>query len=523
MTGVCNTAAVPASFPGTPNCYLDLAINPKTTLSEAINVPSTGANASINVLVAQMACIPGSNGCAAAPRFAGLQALAVLNGDTTNPSLAEADFLNTDNDNPDVEAPYANLPIAAGEEYNPSVDAPPDPTSGIFTPKISQPAIFTPKIGTVANNTPAIETPTIFTPKITSIFTPKINSIQVANPTIVDTIFTPKIFTPKIFTPKIVSPDIFTPKITNLAENSLTDYSWKVNNKGNTSSSYNTTELVKSSGVQCCPASCSANPSSCSTQCSVCQLVQHKVYQSPVVNRDSTNINPTCDLTVQQNYITVANIPDPAFSTGAADGSPSNPASSTLSLSPGEGNRVTLRVVAPPVQQTVSSFLTQANAFTPNTGQNTPPGSLAITTSALPVAVVGQHYTNTAFASVGGFGATAWTIPADPANPVAVIPAPPPNSTQPLLVAPLTLNVSGQISTGVVTAQPGTYPVSVQVQDSASTGVSLTPALDVQQVPLDSAALPMTALEYLVADVAHAAEECSEQRDAVSAVERATR
>ena len=115
VTGVCNTAAVPASFPGTPNCYLDLAINPKTTLSEAINVPSTGANASINVLVAQMACIPGSNGCAAAPRFAGLQALAVLNGDTTNPSLAEADFLNTDNDNPDVEAPYANLPIAAGE------------------------------------------------------------------------------------------------------------------------------------------------------------------------------------------------------------------------------------------------------------------------------------------------------------------------------------------------------------------------------------------------------------------------
>ena len=500
VTGVCNTAAVPASFPGTPNCYLDLAINAKTTLTEAINVPSAGAKASINVLVAQMACIPGSNGCAAAPRFAGLQALAVLNGDPTNPSLAEADFLNTDNDNPDVEAPYANLPIAAGEEYNPSVDAPPDPTSGIFTPKISQPAIFTPKIGTVANNAPAIETPTIFTPKITSIFTPKINSIQVANPTIVDTIFTPKIFTPKIFTPKIVSPDIFTPKITNLAENSLTDYSWKVNNKGNTSSSYNTTELIKSTGVQCCPASCSANPSSCSSQCSVCQLVQHKVYQSPVVNRDSTNINPTCDLTVQQNYITVANIPDPAFSTGAADGSPSNPASSTLSLSPGEGNRVTLRVVAPPVQQTVSSFLTQANAFTPNTGQNAPSGSLAITTSALPVAVVGQHYTNTAFASVGGFGATAWTIPADPANPVAVIPAPPPNSTQPLPVAPLTLSVSGQISTGVVTAQPGTYPVSVQVQDSASTGASLTPALDVQQVPLEVNQFTIASVDAQVAN-----------------------
>jgi hypothetical protein len=493
VTGACNTAMVPASFPGSPNCYLDVAVNPKTTLTEAINVPSSGANTSINVLVAQIACIPGSNGCGNTPSFVGLQALAVLNGDATNPSLAEADFLNTDNDDPDVEAPYENLPIAAGEEYNPTVDGPPDPTNNIFTPKISEPAIFTPKIGTVANNAPAIQTPTIFTPKITSIFTPKINSIQVANPTIVDTVFTPKIFTPKIFTPKIVSPDIFTPKINNLSDNSLTDYSWKVNNKGNTSASYNTGELVKSTGVQCCPASCSANPNSCTVtpenpagpNCSVCQLIQHKVYESPVVNRDSTNVNPTCDLTVQQAYITVANVPDPAFTTGAASGSPSSPTNSTLSLSPGEGNRVTLRVVAPPVSQQVSPFKTQATPFTPNTGQNTAAGSLTITTSALPVAVVGQNYTNTAFASVGGFGATAWTIPADPTNPVAVIPPPAPNSTEPLPVTPLTLNVSGQISTSVVTAPPGSYTVNVQVQDSAITGATPTPALDVQQVALE--------------------------------------
>src|SRR4029077_20260864 len=104
-------------------------------------------------------------------------------------------------------------------------------------------------------------------------------------------------------------------------------------------------------------ASCSANPSTCAVtssnpagpNCSVCQLVQHKVYESPVANRDATNLNPTCDLTVQQNYITVANVVDPAFSTGTATGSASDPTSSILSLSPGEGNRVTLRVVAPPV------------------------------------------------------------------------------------------------------------------------------------------------------------------------------
>jgi hypothetical protein len=164
--------------------------------------------------------------------------------------VANADFLTTDNDNPDVTSP-GSLPIASGEMYDPTVDSPPVPTEDIFTPKIGVPAIFTPKIGSVANSAPQIATPTIFTPKITSIFTPKINSIEIANPTIVNTIFTPKIFTPKIFTPKIVSPDIFTPKITDLSDgiNPVTDYTWRVSNKGNTSTSYDTTEFTKAWSV----------------------------------------------------------------------------------------------------------------------------------------------------------------------------------------------------------------------------------------------------------------------------------
>ena len=495
-TGVCNTAAVPASFPGTANCYLDITVNPKSTSTQAITV-STATNPSINVLVAQISCIPGTTGCNT-PTFKGLQALAVINADTTNPSVADPDFLNTDNDNPDVEAPYQNLPIAAGEEYFPTVDSPQDPDSGIFTPKISVPAIFTPKIGVVANSAPAIETPTIFTPKITSIFTPKITSVQVANPTIVDTIFTPKIFTPKIFTPKIVSPDIFTPKIANLTDGGVTDYSWKVNNKGNTSASYSTSEFAKSAGVQCCPANCSVN-NSCPAGCSVCQLVQHKLYESPVVNRDATNVNPTCDLTVQQNSITVANVPDPAFSTGTNTiGSASDPSSSTLSLSPGEGNRVTLRVVAPPANQTVSSFKTQATPFA-----NKQAGSLTIATSALPVAVVGQSYTNTVLQSIGGFGTTYWTVPADPSNPVAVLPPPAPNTSEPLTVSPLTLSPSGQISMAVIAATPGPYTVSFQVQDSAVTGTVnpvSTPALDVQQVNVQVNRFSISSVDVQVAN-----------------------
>ena len=472
--GSCTISGGTASFSATPNCYLDVAINPKTTLTQAITLNSTNASASLNVLVAQIQSIPSTGN----PTFTGLQALAVINGDPTNPLVADPDFLTADNSNPDVATPYGTLPIAVGESYDPTVDGPPDASTGIFTPKIGVPAIFTPKIGTIANSSPAIATPTIFTLKI---FTPKISSVQVVNPKVVNAISTPTIFTPKIFTPKIVSPDIFTPKITSLSDgsNPVTDYSWRVNNKGNTSASYSTKEFAKSAGVTCCPASCS-NPNSCtqSPGCSQCQLVQHKVYESPTANRESAAGNPTCDLNVQQESIIVANITDPAFATGTVGiGSAADPTNSTLSLSPGEGNRVTLRVVAPPVSQTVNPFKTVAK------GQANGASSLTITTSALPTAVVGQNYTNTMLSSLGGFGATAWSVPPDPTNPMpATLPVNP--SLLVLPVTPLTLSQSGQISTSVVTAAPGTYTASVQVQDQATTSSASTPALDVQQLTL---------------------------------------
>ena len=479
----------PAYLSPSNSCYLDVTVNPLTTLTQAVVLT---ASASVNVLVSQIQGIPatGTN-----PVFinGGLQALAVINADPTNPSVADPDFLTYDNSNPDLEGTPSNqlLPIASGEEYDPTVDAPPDPSSGIFTPKIGVPAIFTPKIGSVANSAPAIDTPTIFTPKITSIFTPKIVSQQIANPTIVNTIFTPKIFTPKIFTPKIASPDIFTPKITSLSDSGssgLTDYTWKVNNKGNTSSSFNTSEFIKSSGVSCCPASCSANPNTCSVtstnpagpNCSVCQLVQHKVYESPTVNRDASNLNATCDATVQQTSVVVANIPDPAFSADSGVGSAADPTNSTLALSPGEGNRVTLRVMNAPQTGEVSSFKTQASSFVADTGKSTPSSSLIITTDALPVAVVGQPYFGATLSALGGVTPLAWSVPTDPTltNIVAV---PLPISPETLPVSPLTLNQSGMISSGGsnVTSNPGSYTVNVQTQDAAG-----TPSLDVQQIPL---------------------------------------
>jgi hypothetical protein len=496
QTPSCSVTGGTASLPSTPNCYLDVAINPKTTLAQAITINSSSASASLNVLVAQIQGIPASGN----PMFTGLQALAVINGDPTNPSVADPDFLTTDNSNPDVAAPYGTLPIAVGETYDPTVDGPPAPDPndpGIFSPKIGVPAVFSPKIGTVANNSPSIQTPTVFSPKI---FSPKIYSVQVVNPKVVNAIFSPKIFSPKIFSPKIVSPEIFSPKITDLADstggtsggsnggsNPVTDYSWRVSNRGNTSASYSTKEFAKSAGVSCCPASCSSNPNSCQVtadnpaghNCSLCQLVQHKVYESPTANRENTSGNPTCDLNVQQESIVVANITDPAFTTSTSGtGSAADPTNASLTLSPGEGNRVTLRVIAPQVNQAVSSFKTHACSFTPDTGQNSVACSLVIATSALPVAVVGQGY-NTALSLNGGSGATFWSVTPDPTNPIAVIP--PPIAPEPLPVSPLTLSPSGLIisGNGVVTASPGTYTINMQVQDSAA-----PPSLDPQQVPM---------------------------------------
>lgn len=477
QTPTCTITGGTASLsPAGCTAFLDIAVNPKTTFTQAITVNSTTAAPSVQVLVAQTTAIP-TQGQPPVYVFQGLQALAAINTDPSNPLVANPDFLSTDNSNPDALSPYGTLPITAGESYDPTVDGPPDPT--INTPKIGAPLINTPKIATAAINTPKIDTPTIVTVANNS----PIYSVQVVNPTIVDTINTPKINTPKINTPKIVSPDIYTPKITDPTDGNVTDYSWTVNNKGNTSASYNTSEFAKSSGVQCCPASCTGPPNTCGTGCSVCQLIQHKVYESPVANRDSNTGNPTCDLNVQQESIVVANISDPAFITGGAGGgNPSNPSNSTLSLSPGEGNRVTLRVQAPPVLQTTPFKTVAAGQSNDSNGQAAT--SLTIQTSALPVAVVGQPYIGASLTSLGGVGASTtdlWSFPVDPTNPAPVIGAGP----FALPVSPLTLAESGKISTGTVTQATGTYPFFVQVQDSATTSGTPTPSFDVQQFAIE--------------------------------------
>lgn len=473
-----------ATLPGGV-CQLDLAINPKTTAARTVTVTtqSNAANPSVNVLVAQIQAIPAPG---SQPVFTGLQATAVLNGDPTNPGLVNPDSVSADNSDPDMSPPNGgNISIASGQVFDPSVDGPGVNAPGINAPGINAPGINAPSINAPGINAPGIlnlanNAPSINSPGIVSVPTnaPGITSIQTVNPTSnvaanAPGINAPGINAPGINAPGIVNPEYFSPSITNLQDGQVTDYTWRATNKGNSSSSYNGKEFTKQSGVTCCDGS--GNPAGCSK----CQLIIHKVYNSPTNNRDTSG-NLTCDLTVLEQSITQANIANPAaFTTdvtgASSDGSASNP---TLSLDPGQGERLTLRVLAPIVSppSNVFPFKAEAVGFARDFNGTTP-ASLLVTTTVLPVAILGQNYVGTQLQSVGGVGATAWSVPVSFSNPVpATLPVPP----APLSVTPLTLNQAGQISTNVVTAAPGTYSnINVQVQDSA-----LPPALDLQNLTI---------------------------------------
>src|SRR5207302_384732 len=81
---------------------------------------------------------------------------------------------------------------------------------------------------------PDITDPDITNPDITN---PDITNVAVTNPDITN----PDITNPDITNPDITNPDITNPDITNLADNggTIKDFTYKVTNKGNTSSSYN--------------------------------------------------------------------------------------------------------------------------------------------------------------------------------------------------------------------------------------------------------------------------------------------
>ena len=126
-----------------------------------------------------------------------------------NPDIANPDIANPDIANPDI----ANPDIANAEVYNPDIA-----NVMVDNPDIANPDIANPDI---AN--PDIANPDIANPDIAN---PDIANPDIANPDIAN---------PDIANPDIANPDIANPDIANF---SVTDITWTVKNKGNTTAAY---------------------------------------------------------------------------------------------------------------------------------------------------------------------------------------------------------------------------------------------------------------------------------------------
>lgn len=474
----CTTAGGTATFANNPNCYSDVQVPPLTTVSRPIVV--SGTNVAVNVLVAQITpnnidnsgnFIPGTGVLIAG----GLQGAVAINGDPSNPAVINPDLVGSnialqsgyDPSNPDSSSPNAGLAsITTNEYYDPTTDAPDATSPAVTSPAVTSPAVVSPAVVSPAVVSPAVVSPAVVSPAVTA--------VQYVSPAVVSpAVVSPAVVSPAVVSPAVVSPAVTSPAVTSLADSGITDFTWRLNNKGNTTNTYNAKQFAKAAGIEC-----GGNSGH------VCQLLVRKVTGTPTPN--VTSGGATCDLTVSVQDQTVAAIDNPAFTTDVSTANSTDPGASTnpnVSIAAAEGLRVTLRVFglnngnAPPVP-----YKTVA-VTTPDTGQTNAAASLTITTLELPVAVVGQPYTtngsaatagNTVtLASVGGFpGAVSWYVPMN----AGTAQTPPPVSSTNIGGSGLTLLQSGKINPDVVSASPSTYNFDGQAQDTALP----TPSIDLQ-------------------------------------------
>ena len=403
---------------GAPDPYtvLDVNVAPGSSISRMVFVNSTDPNASVNVSVDEIPSV-GSDKLLAG----GLQGTIVLNPDPLNPT--NPDIANTELFNPDI----ANPDIANPDIANPDI-ANPD----IANPDIANPDIANPDI---------------------------------ANPDIAN----PDIANPDIANPDIANPDIANPDIANGA---ISDATWKLTNKGNTTATYTVQFLIDR-----------VIPSSIKSQ-----LIINKTYSTPVANG--------CSLTTQPQTAVVANIVNPTLlnqktlgrvrsvilaharaHNGLRVAQPRDSVSditddgldnATVSVGPGETLNITLRFYNPDKNTPLPfdpgkdiTVITISHAT--NTGGTQPPIAathLIIANTSLPAGVSGSSYDQLLIAA-GGNQPVTWGL------------------TKGTLPPGLTLTAGGEI-TGTITGDANLYNFTVQVSDSSSPANIQTANLSIQ-------------------------------------------
>lgn len=260
--------------PQPPVTRVDVTVPARSTVSRTVFATSTDPHARVPVDVTELQTTQSG---ALEPKPGGLTSEIVLNPDISNPDISNPDISNPDISNPDI----SNPDISNAEVYNPDISNPDISNPDISNPDISNPDISNPDISNVVLMNPDISNPDISNPDISN---------------------------PDISNPDISNPDISNPDISN---GSLTDVTWTVTNKGNTTASYDV-NLLASANV----------PGSIKTQ-----LIIHKTYTTPV--------SDGCTLKQQTQTVLVTNITNP------------NLADASLWLEPGASGKITLRIVDP--------------------------------------------------------------------------------------------------------------------------------------------------------------------------------
>ena len=345
----------------------------------------------------------------------GLSSTVILNPDVSNPDVSNPDVSNPDVSNPDVSNPDVSNPdVSNAEVHNPDVSNP-----DVSNPDVSNPDVSNP---------------------------------DVSNPDVSN----PDVSNPDVSNPDVSNPDVSNPDVSNAA---VTDTTWTVRNTGNTTSGY----TVKLASSQPLPNGVRA------------QLIINRVYQTPAP-RPAADGYPSCDLQMENRRQIVANILDPQF-TSLGLLSTIDPADASLSLAPGDGARLTLRVynqdpahvsfdpktaIIPAVIAHAANTLDAANNIT------TPRMALPlfITTTSLPDGVAGIPYSATV-TTVGGAGTRTWTV---------------------LSPAGLTISAAGVLS-GTLAA--GDSLATVSVFDTTNHQTSRTLSLHIAQpLTITTATLP---------------------------------
>ena len=399
---------------------LNITIPALSTAATPVFITSSNATASVPVLAQQIDPSSGKllNG--------GLTTSTVINPDGSNPPSADTNITNGETYNAVIATPNAANPNAANPNAaNPNAANPNAANSAIANPTVADPNAANPNAANPNAANPNAANPNAANPNAAN---PNAANPNAANATVVN---------PNAANPNAANPNAANVSVANTA---LLDTNYVVTNTGNTTASYNI-QLVQTQQL----------PSNVLTQ-----VIVSAIYTTPTAS--------DCALTLKSNFVTLVSQTQPTFVPATSPLPAPSSNTPTFAIPPGGQALVTIRTYAlgsstPFDPTTVITPVVASTAA--NTGTTTPPISLAILTTTLGSVPSGTVLSRT-LQAIGGTGSGyKWTL-AGSSNPSFV-----------------TLTTAGVLGGTPIATNTTTYPITVEVTDSANNTATKTVNLTV--------------------------------------------